>query len=78
MTTNMQGSHEATLKQSAIRKKLWGRGACFHGERRRETRRKIFGRRSAKMEQSLQNPVHRRRAWVQNQCCTINEGGVRE
>ena len=58
MTTNMQGSHEATLKQSAIRKKLWGRGACFHGERRRETRRKMFGRRSAKMEQSLQNPVH--------------------
>ena len=62
MTTNMQGNHEATLKQSAIRKKLLGMGAWFHGEMRRETRRKIFGRRSAKMEQSLQNPVHRRRA----------------
>lgn len=38
MTTNMQGSHEATLKQSAIRKKNCGEGALVFMERGGEKR----------------------------------------
>lgn len=75
MTTNMQGSHEATLKQSAIRKKIVGKGRLFSWrEEERNEKKDVWQticQDGAEFAESC-------RAWVQNYCCTINEGGVRE